>query len=233
MFHVIKHGLARELSASAVMWLAHHGYWDGEGDTRNLPDRLERAYARYRLWCTVEGKTTSLKRFSIANFYATKGRFPILGGKGSDTTLVLMFVQWFLRLQFQGDVQANRNVLMAMLQSAEGFLTYMGICHSHDMWLPPLCAIVAMQQGLRALRGYAFCARACMNMATPKRLFGMRPKFDSLVHCVFEFRRVLRLCHKHILNPCIWNYEANEDWIGRASRISRRVANRQCMLRTI
>ena len=103
--------------------------------------------------------------------------------------------------------------------------------HGHDMWLPRSCAEFMMKQGLQALRAYSFCARECMGMNL--RLFCMRPKFHSLAHSVFELRAAVRGNHQYVLNPCIFNCEQNEDFIGRIARTSRRVSTRLTIYRTL
>ena len=48
MFHIIKHGVGREACASIVLMLSYCGYFDSEGDLRNLPDRLTRAFKNFK-----------------------------------------------------------------------------------------------------------------------------------------------------------------------------------------
>ena len=96
MFHTIKHGVGREACASILLMLAYRTYFDHDGDSRNLPDRLSRAFQLFKLWCLSEHKVASLKNFTRANLHFTKaGSFPFLGGKGADVTLVLMFLDFF------------------------------------------------------------------------------------------------------------------------------------------
>jgi hypothetical protein len=96
MFHIVKHGVGREVAASVLILLAHLAYFDSEDDTRNIVDRLHRGYMFFKLWCLANSKTPSLKNFTKANLHMTGSPFPYLGGKGSDTTLVLMFLQFFI-----------------------------------------------------------------------------------------------------------------------------------------
>lgn len=99
MFHTIKHGVGRESCASILLMLAYLTYFDNVGDTKNLPDRLARGYKLFRLWCETEKKSPSLKNFTRANLHFGKATaFPFLGGKGSDVTLVLMFLQFYLQM---------------------------------------------------------------------------------------------------------------------------------------
>ena len=232
MFHTIKHGVGRESCASILLMLAYLTYFDNVGDTKNLPDRLARGYKLFRLWCETEKKSPSLKNFTRANLHFGKATaFPFLGGKGSDVTLVLMFLQFYLQMCLVNPKGDHLRLFKAMQQLVDGTLCFIGIMHSHSVWLPPVCARLMMSQGLKALRAYAFCAKTAMDMN--KRLFCMRPKFHYWAHTIFEMRHSLQLCHQFILNPCLYNCEQSEDFIGRVARISRHVSPRLTILRTL
>ena len=232
MFHIIKHGVGREACASIVLMLSYRGYFDSEGDLRNLPDRLTRAFKNFKLWCEAEGKNTSLKNFTQANLHFLKAKaFPYLGGKGADVTLVLMFLDFFSRLSLISPKAGDETILSAMHQLVQGTLNFLGVMHSHDLWLPHGCTGYMAKQGLTALRAYAYCAK--FSMQINKRLFCMRPKFHYWAHTVFELKHAFERGQRDTLNPRIWNCEMNEDMIGRISRISRHVSPRLTVLRTL
>ena len=232
MFHIIKHGVGREACASILLMLGYHGYFDDVDDAQNVPDRLTRAFKTFKLWCEVERKSTSLKNFTRANLhYAKATSFPYLGGKGHDVTLVLMFLDFFLRLCLLSPKNGDRTLLSAMSQLVEGTLNYLGVMHSHELWLPNGCTGFMYKQGLKALRAYSYCAKVAMQ--SQYRLFCMRPKFHSWAHTVFELKWSFNEKHESSLSPCAFNCEQNEDFIGRVSRISRHVSPRLTILRTL
>lgn len=215
-----------------MIFLSFRGYFDQDPeDSCGLPARLERAYGMFYLWTVSEQKTTSLRHFTPANMHFTSNKFPYMGGKGADTTLVLRFLSFYLVLCLQ-NVRHDEDapILSASLQLVQGLLTFLGIMHSHGLFLNVACGTLMWQSGLRALRSYSFCAKRCMDMRL--RLFGLRPKFHSFAHTIFEVRDILRVSNV-CLSPITWNCEANEDFIGRISRVSRHVASRQVILRTI
>ena len=232
MFHVIKHGLGREAVASILLMLSYMGYFDSPGDLKNLPDRLSRAFRMYKLWCETEKKTTSLKNFTRANLHFGKaGSFPFLGGKGADVTLALMFLDFFLKLCLRDPKDGDKKLLSAMQQLTQGLLNFLGIMHSHDLWLPLGCCGLMWKEGLKALRCYSFCAKKAKEKQN--RLFCMRPKFHALAHTVFELKGSHERAQQNTLNPCIFNCEQNEDFIGRISRITRHVSPRLPIRRTL
>ena len=211
--------------------LAYLSYFDYANDTKNLPDRLQRGFSNFKLWCESSKKCPSLKNFTRANLhFGKKMAFPFLGGKGSDVTLVLMFLEFFLKVSLRNLKGDDETVLTAMLQLVQGTLNFIGVMHSHNLWLPKSCTQFMMTQGLVALRSYSYCARVSMRMR--KRLFCMRPKFHYWAHTVFELRESAD-SSRYTLNPCIYNCEQNEDFIGRVSRISRHVSTRATILRTL
>ena len=215
-----------------VIMLCFLKFFDDVGDTGNLPDRLSRAFKVYALWCLAEGKTTALKNFTRANLhYGTASKFPYLGGKGSDTTLVLMWLEFYLQILLKDCPAQHESLLQAMQQQAQSTLHFLGVMHSHDLWLPLPCAKFMMLEGLKALRSYSYCAHVAMTLRF--RLFCMRPKFHSWAHTVFDLKQGVEAGHRWHLNPCIWNCEQSEDFIGRISRISRRVSARTSIKRTL
>ena len=234
MFHTIKHGVGREACASILLMLAYRTYFDDDGDSRNLPDRLSRAFQMFKLWCLSEHKVSSLKNFTRANLHFTKAAaFPFLGGKGADVTLVLMFLDFFLQLaQRNPRDDHDKYVLSAMHKLVQGTLNFLGVMHSHDLWLPHGCAGYMMKQGLCALRAYSFCGRVALEQDR-KRLFCMRPKFHYWAHTIFEMKGSYESSHPQTLSPAIFTCEMNEDFIGKVSRISRHVSPRLTILRTL
>lgn len=232
MFHIVKHGVGREVAASVLILLAHLAYFDSEDDTRNIVDRLHRGYMFFKLWCLANSKTPSLKNFTKANLHMTGSPFPYLGGKGSDTTLVLMFLQFFIPMcQREMKHPDHRDILSAVMQLTESLLNFISLQYSHDLWLPTTCAEFMYLEGLVALRAYNYAAQHGMDIGKP--LFGLRPKFHSLAETVFETKMCVANGHPYILTPLVFSCEGNEDFIGRVARISRRVSSRTCTLRTL
>ena len=213
--------------------LAYLSYFDYPNDTKNLPDRLQRGFSSFKLWCESSKKSPSLKNFTRANLHFGKMMaFPFLGGKGSDVTLVLMFLEFFLKVSLRNLKGDDQTLLTAMLQLVQGTLNFIGVMHSHNLWLPKSCTQFMMTQGLVALRSYSYCASVSMRMR--RRLFCMRPKFHYWAHTVFELRESAdEKQNRYTLNPCAYNCEQNEDFIGRISRISRHVSTRATIYRTL
>ena len=235
LFHVVKYGVARDLCASIIITLGHMGYWDDDSDpgaSRAVPQRLQRAYARFRLWACAEGKSPLIRHFTRANFhYPRNTSFPWINCKGADTTMILMFLQFWLAF-CQRDLKSasHSTPLRAMAQTVGGTLDIIGISHSHHLWLRRGCAALFYQSGMKCLRGFAWLAKYAMGEGLC--CFAMRPKAHSLHHLLYDIKRQLdRSDTLLVLSPSCWLCENNEDWIGRISRLSRKVNPRTTSLR--
>ena len=236
MFHVIKYGLARDLAASVILQLAYKKYWDDPGaqDSLSVDARLNRTYARYKLWCVAEQKWTSIKHFQRGNFnYKKRAKFPWVNCKGSDCTLICMFLDFFLGLAMRDPLQPQDfGMLSITRQAVRGALDFVGILHAHHLWLPRGCCALAYTSGMTLLRGYLWLGQLAMD--EDLCLFALRSKTHSLHHTLHKMKCMLdnpRVAY--ILSPAAYLCENNEDWVGKISRLSRRVSGRTTSLRTI
>ncbi|CAE7802398.1 unnamed protein product [Symbiodinium sp. CCMP2592] len=224
-FHVLKFGIFRDATASCVTRLAQLGFWDfdSENELQNVPDRLSRAYGCYRLWCAANKKLPALKGFTRANMhYDTNSAFAWFNTKGSEVVILLQWLDFQVSL-FLRDVQVenHRAELSAMKQLVRGGLDYIGIMHSHGIWLPQSCARVKLDSGLTFARGYAYMASRLT--AAGASGFRLRPKLHYFMHMLTELQQQLDSREPFLLNAGLWLCESNEDFVGRVARVSRRV----------
>ena len=233
IFHMLKFGFLRDLCASTIIFLGQMGYFDSPGDSRALDARLERAYSYFKMWCISESKCTTLRKFSLGNFHRTKAtKFPFLGGKGADSILCCCFLTGFIQVKLANPLdQSHAVILRAMIETLEGAVNFTGVIHSHGVFLSPGCASFLCTSGFRLLRGYGYLADLCIQQH--RKLYALRPKLHYFHHTLLELQEQVRRGDTHILSPSIFNCEANEDFIGRISRLSRRVSPRLSSLRTI
>jgi hypothetical protein len=115
--------------------------------------------------------------------------------------------------------------------SCEGICDFYGVLYSHGLWLQRKCARHVYKSGLTFLRGYKQLAALCEEMNI--RGFKLRPKLHSFHHILFDLSDGLQSQAPLILSPMAFNCEANEDFIGRVSRLSRRVSQRLVSKRTL
>ena len=234
MFHTLKYGFCRDLAASVLVFLAVLTYFDcTPEDSRSIDSRLERAFAMFAMWLAAESRSSTLKKFSRGNLHRNTARnFPWLGGKGADTVTCLMFLDFmvatFLR---ENKNPAHTPLLQAMRETMRGGLDFLGVMHSHDLFLPRACASFMHRAGLTLLRGYSYLAQASMDHHL--KLFCLRPKCHYFMHTLYEMSQQLAAGHEWVVSPSIFNCEANEDFIGRISRLSRKVSPKICSQRVL
>ena len=222
-FHVLKFGIFRDACASTVIRLCFLEYFDCEGELQNVPERLSRAFSFYKLWCLAEKKNPSLKGFTRMNMhYDNNHSFAWFNCKGSEVTLLMQWLDFQL-LHFLENVkqESHRPELRAMHQMIRGGLNYIGIMHSHALWLPHCCARVKLEAGLTFTRGYAYMANRFISLGISG--YRLRPKLHYMMHLLLELKEQVDAGLPYALNTGMWLCESNEDFIGRISRLSRRV----------
>ena len=223
-FHILRHGVARNFFASALILLALEGFFDDPADpSEDLGQRLASAWAHFRLWCeTIGTSPATVRSFSREKLhFQTLSSFPYIGCKGSDTILFLRWLQLFLRTQLATETTPAMFVMLQqMLRCANGAIEFQCI-HHHGIWLRRQCA----QRIHKACRdfcgGYCLLADMCLN--SRRTLFGMVPKIHALDHFRWELQCALEEQRCVTLNPCVFDCSMNEDFVGRLARQSRRI----------
>ena len=232
-FHVVKLGIARDLIGGIIVTLARKGFWDHPGFSRDFVRRLERAHSMFVLFCRASKLRPSLRGFTkqffhVKNFLSS----PWCNSKGSDSMILLKFLAWFLALNVnQPRVAGFESLLGCMLQTTHAMLTMFRIIHSHRLFLERSCAARLYVQMMRALRGFRVLSKKCYEMNM--RGFVLKPKAHALHHVAYQLKQQLQSGSPLILNPEALSCEVDEDFIGRCSRLSRRVNVKLCDRRVI
>ena len=234
-FHNLKFGLFKDMSACVLLELCQFGIFDTDdaAESKALPSRLERAFSWYKLWLLTEGKHSTLRKFSLSNLHRKKvSNFPYLSGKGSDSVLCLMWLDFFIDLKLPGQQDPHvASKLRAMLETIRGGLHFVGVHHSHPLFMGRYCSELLLSSGMRFLRGYGYLAS--LSIREGQRLYSLRPKLHYFHHTLEDIREQIAAGHPYILNPIYAGCEANEDYIGRLSRLSRKVSPKIAGQRTI
>ena len=234
VFHTCKFGFLKDLNAGILMLLREMKYLDSPGDPWSMDARLARAFSLFKLWLSTSRKSSGLRKFSKLSFHRDKAtKYPFMSGKGSDSMVVLEFLEWLLRLKLRSPKEAEHTLLLtAMLETVQGALCFVGTYHSHGIFYSPPCAKFSIASGLRLFRGYVFLANKCIR--DKKRYFSLKPKVHYYHHVLVDMQDQIDLSHEVIFNAAAaFNAEGNEDFIGKVSRISRRVSPKKASRRTI
>ena len=230
-FHLLKVGISRDLTGSIIIILARLGFFDmAAADGRDLPSRLERAHGNFKLFCLQQGKSPGLRSFSRSFFnYQTTRCTPWTNSKGSDSTLLVKWLTWFIGLQLATDSQGVETFLKIAKQVLLNVTGLHKICETHGLFLERQCAQRLYIHILAVCRGYHALAHEALGFRMIA--FGVKPKYHALKHVLWELRKQLVVPSPLVLSPAVWGCEQNEDHVGRVSALSRTVSVRTLTLR--
>ena len=178
-----------------------------------------------------------LRCFSRAKLHITSATsYPFLGGKGSDTIIVLKWLVLVVGLAlFRTDDDDYKRLLEIIRSGLEGGLTFSQGIHGHAVFLERACAR-HIKDALGSFT-YAYGYLAHYAFRHGLFLFGQVPKIHSLAHFKYElWQAAVDGRRKFKVNPAVFDTSQNEDFIGKVSKMSRRIAmknNRHQFERTI
>ena len=220
-FHVFRLGIARNFIASSIIMLAMDGYFDSPGDSLAVDARLSRAWASFALWCHTQRVTTSgIRSFSKEKLhFGTSRTFPWAGCKGSDTILILRWIQWFSGLHLPSNPGSHK--LMLVVRACASGLAFQGI-HRHGIFLEKSCRTTIITSRKRFLHCYAELAR--VSLLENRTLYAMVPKAHSFDHIQHNLETIPQ--ESKAVNPGFYDCSQSEDFVGRVARQSRRVSYR-------
>lgn len=212
IFHTWHLGIARSLLGSFIALMA-----DCE-DSGSVEGRFESLSLRYSSWCKSNKKrqfVRSLTKELIG--WLTTTTYPNGGWhKGALSTTLSQWAEsryraeganWNPMMQLAGQATISGNCFLRALYSAEAFLS------SRE-------AEAAASHGLKFLKAYS--RLAVMAHDQNRMLWVIQPKIHAYHHLVLH---LLDASHRGccIINPLCYATQADEDFIGRPSRLSRRV----------
>ena len=226
MFHLMKVGMSRDIVGSLIVVLARLGFFDFSArESRDLPERLERAHGHFRLFCAEQKKSPGLRSFTKTFFNCkTYAAAPWSNSKGSDTTLLVRWLTFFIGLAIDSDDKGVRDFLQVAKQVLVNVAEAHRICETHGLWMPRSCGQSLYVRLMVVCKGYHRLAAFGLGFAMIS--FGLKPKYHGIKHVVQELRAQLRCGAPLIANPNIFCCESNEDHVGKISALSRRLSTR-------
>ena len=229
LMHVFKLGVGRDIVGGVVILLLRKGFFDIEGESKDIRVRFVRAHSHFALWCKAERKTPGLRSFSKSFFnMLSLVSAPWVNAKASDTILLLEWLVFYLKLNIRTPAVAGHELLLhQMLQLCESGLA-LRMVHHHPLWLERDCARFLYVNMMTVLRAYAFLGKRAIEMNI--RAFIQKPKLHALHHLAWTIKTQLEAGATLIASPQMNACDCNEDFIGRISRLSRRVGFRMCDL---
>lgn len=221
IFHVYHAGVGKDFTASSIIYIMKHVY-----KRRNI---------HLSLTCVNEELKTFLKnnkaeRIHFGNFsldllgYQTARSFPYgHWSKNMDTATIGKFVE---HLCLKGLVDhPNDEILSRMIDACAAISHFMHILFTSAFYLSEAEGWQLIQSGQSFLKDYVTLAEA----SNRKKLclWAMKPKLHTLAHIVCTAFQHFTVATDHVINPLAESTFMCEDFVGRVSRLSRRVSAKQ------
>ena len=224
IWHTIHMGIGKSFISSAIT-LATELF-----DSRGVVGKLEQMTANYHRWCK-QNKTAPYLTKITKDTLTWKKRSDEPAGAWNKGSLTTQFCCWFEALCFQNADRIEEGTLLHLCGQAVSFLNrFVRLLYRSEVFLEKQRGLFIARQGMHFQ--YLYRVLAEKTFESGMQLFPLLPKVHSLDHVVHT---VLDQCKVKgfALNPMIMGNQQEEDFIGRPSRISRRVSPRLPALRTL
>ena len=223
LFHCVHLGVGRNLVGAIVGLLS-----ELEPGSK-VDDRFDTLSGKFMGSCKRNHQTpyiTKLSKESIGWGVSAQNYPSAQWHKGNVTTTVLAWIEDEL-----GAMDLSQTpILQTAFESVQALNACMRGLYSSDVWIYNPDATDYAEMGLRFLRRYAVAAAVVHKEG--RKLFQFQPKSHAL-HKVFLLMLFQARSKGFTINPAVYSVQPDEDLIGRASRLSRRVHPSQQVRRVL
>ncbi|CAE7621704.1 unnamed protein product [Symbiodinium sp. CCMP2592] len=225
VLHIYHLGVGRDFAGSSLTVLLEQVY---QGDT--LPEKLQAMNDDLKRFCASTGKQVHFKQLTRELLgCASNNKYPTgHWNKASDTPTLVGFVLWVLE-QHAADVAQSR-MLQVMSSASEAVGCFMRELLRAPLWLSPEQAQRAGEASLHFLQCYAKLVHIFYTKGECK--YNLVPKLHNMHHLSLG---LLDSASKgqSATNPLSYACFQDEDFIGRVSRLSRRISPKLLVRRTV
>ena len=221
-FHTMHLGVLKYFLGSVLALLSE------QEDSGQVDGRFSALSAKYRLWCHQNSQRAHVTKISKESIgWDTTSSFPTgTWHKGSLSTVLMNFVE----AKLSSETFPNEPLLGLAADACKAIQQCSRIIYRSSLWLEPAkCKLVA-ECGFQFLRRYAQSATLAKNNG--RCLFIFQPK----LHCLHHFMVSLWDAHQRNIkgfNPLWMCCQQSEDFIGRPSRLTRRVTAQMPVLHRV
>ena len=218
-FHSWHLGVARNFLGSVLALLSQRE------DSGAIDERFDLLTKRYLTWCKDTKTVTQVSKISKESIQWPKTSVYPSGGwhKGAYSTNLMQFFEHLCDTEdFSDDPW-----LVKCGEAARAINAFLRGLYTSDLWIEPAEAQRLGELGVKFLRRYSNLA--ALAHRDKKALFVLQPKMHVLHHC---FLAMIDFGQRGIsvLSPLALSVQPDEDFIGRPSRLSRRVSPRQVVM---
>ena len=225
LFHTWHLGVGKPFLGTAVVALAMSSAFTG-----SIPDRLEAVSDCFQAWCAEHRFTPHLRKLSKENLsWLTTTTYPSGTWSKGHTTRVLN--KWFIsECRAHPEAVAEDRILKIAYTCAVNIENFLKGLYGHELWIHQSKARVIASYGELFLKWYG--RGVALAYRNHQRLFLLQPNLHRFHHIVYDFKIQSQNC-EWIINPLAFSTQPEEDYIGRPSRVSRRVSARMVIQRTL
>ena len=187
--------------------------------------KLTELYLEWTAFSKTPAYITTITKETLQ--WPDQGTYPNgVWSKGHVTTTLLRFVVWWFGFNDVSDCQ----LLTLSKEGAMKINECMTLMYANDLWLPQATARQIGDLGLGFCEVYMQCATLAYRER--RALFIWMPKAHLCHHVFMEIFETGEGC-KYTLNPLSTCVQIDEDMVGKASRLARRVSPLQCIRRVL
>ena len=214
VFHVVHLGVAKCFLGSFLVQLSLLE------DGGSVESRFSQLTTRYLEWCKSNHRPSHCKKISKEHLgWANTKCYPCgTWHKGDLSTQLLKWVE----ARYLAEAADWSPMLVVAGQAAVALNTFLSRLYHAPAFLSQAEAQEVANYGMRFLRRYNELARSAYD--AKKTLWAIQPKFHALAHLILG----LFVTSGYTENILMYSVQMDEDFIGRPSRLSRKVSERLC-----
>ena len=223
-FHAWHLGAAKQCLASCLVLLVHT--FAGS----SIPKRFEAMSSHFLDWCKRRKVNPNIRKITRETVgWPSRADYPNAAwSKGSTSTAVL---RWFLfACNDRSEFIEQGSLLHTAFLAAKEIYKFFAKSYREHVWIFRDKAFEISAHGHTFLRLHSKLARQAFD--TNQALFLYMPNLHRLAHLFHSLSDDARRA-SWARNVLIWDCQIEEDFIGRPSRLSRRVGPQQVVLRTL
>ena len=223
-FHAWHLGAAKQFLGSALVLLSET--FPG----RSVPARFDCMSREFFRWCRENKQNPVIRKLTRETVsWPSSSDFPCAAwSKGSTSTVVL---RWFVvACASRFALIEDGSLLQAAYAAAKEIHNFFRKLYREGIWLSPSRALELSGHGFAFLRKHGEVAKQAHRAG--RSLFLFMPNLHRLHHLFYSLYDSAQL-HTESLNILTLSCQVDEDFIGRPSRVSRRVGVGRVVLRTL
>lgn len=211
-FHCMHLGVTRNFLGSVIALLSEQQPFG------SVEDRFQALSQHYKAWCRSNPKKSYFAKLSKeAIGWDTTSQFPSGGWhKGALSTSLMAYVEERFALESFRD----EPLLGLAAEACDAIQRCSKLLYRSSAWLSPSVSGMCAELGFKFLRRYS--EMATLSKRSGRNLFVFQPKIHVLHHFLVD----MWSAHERnvfVLSPLATSCQPSEDFIGRPSRLSRRV----------